>query len=439
MIPGKLWHIWLSDKPEGELAQKCVASWETLGYPLEHITLENCDRGEPFVRQALDAGAIEGRVKANDFLRVKYLYDHGGIYMDNDVEVLKPFGDLMRHACFLGAEDRQQVNMAVLGSEPGNWFLRECLEEMRKFRGDGPESPVAFSLGTTTTILRRHGWHAGGHFEKLGVAVYPPETFYPVHWTKSVGEAGGRNTEAYTVHHWNQSWNATVSVVIPCFNYGKYLRECLDSVFAQTYPDIEVIVVDDGSTDDTKQVCGRYPKVRYVYQENKGLSAARNAGIRHAKGQYIQPLDADDRLGPTAIEQCVKLLDSADIACPGQQEFERGNRFYARTGWNFSLATIIKGNRLHCASMFRRKAWIAAGGYDETMRDGFEDWDFWVRVIASGFDRIRVIDEPLFFYRVHTDSMLRRMGATKQTAVMEYMRAKYAKLGYPVKAMAVAP
>ena len=438
MIPPKLWHIWLSDKPEGELAQKCVASWGMLGYPIEHVTLENCDLSEPFIRQALSIGTIEGRVKANDFLRVKYLYEHGGIYMDNDVEVLKSFDPLMQHSCFLGAEDRTQVNMAVLGSEPGNWFVRECLEEMRKFRGDGPESPVMFSLGTTTKILRRHGWHGAQHFEKLGVVVYPPSAFYPVHWTKSVGERGGRDMDSYTVHHWNQSWNATVSVVIPCCNYGHYLAECLDSVFAQTYQDLEVIVVDDGSTDNTSEVCGRYSKVRYVKQENRGLSAARNTGIRHAKGQYIQPLDADDRLAPTAIAQCVKLLDSADIACPGQQEFEAGKRFYPRTGWNFSIAAFIKGNRIHCASMFRRKAWVAVGGYDEAMRDGFEDWDFWVRLLGNGFDRVRVIDEPLFFYRVHRDSMLRRMGAAKQTAVMEYMRAKYAKLGYPVNAMAVA-
>ena len=421
-----------------------MISWLKLGLPIEHITFNNCDISEPFVRQALAAGTIEGRVKANDFLRVKYLYDRGGIYMDNDVEVLRPFDGLMDHDCFLGAEDRQQVNMAVLGAQPGSWFLRECMEEMRRFRGDGPESPVMVSLGTATKVARRHGWHSGERFEKRGTVIYPPETFYPVHWTKSVGEHVGESVgelwgNSYTVHHWAQSWNATVSVVIPCYNYGHYLAECLDSVMAQTYPDLEVIVIDDGSTDDTMQVCGRYPKVRYVRQENRGLSAARNAGIRLAKGQYIQPLDADDRLAPTSIEQCSSLLEQGDIACPGQQEFEAGKRFYPRTGWNFSLQAFIKGNRIHCASMFRRKAWVAVGGYDEGMKDGFEDWDFWVRVLANGFDRVRVIDEPLFFYRVHRDSMLRRMGAAKQTAVMEYMRAKYAKLGYPVNAMAVAP
>ena len=133
------------------------------------------------------------------------------------------------------------------------------------------------------------------------------------------------------------------------------------------------------------------------------------------------------------------MLDQADIACPGQQEFEAGSRFYPRSGWNFSIQAFIKGNRIHCASMFRRKAWVAVGGYDEGMKLGFEDWDFWVRLLGNGFDRVRVIDEPLFFYRVHRDSMLRRMGAHGQASVIEYMRAKYVKLGYPVNAMAVAP
>ncbi len=88
--------------------------------------------------------------------------------------------------------------------------------------------------------------------------------------------------------------------------------------------------------------------------------------------------------------------------------------------------------------MFRKKAWAQVDGYDEQMKDGFEDWDFWVRIIAAGYNRIRVIDEPLFFYRVHGDSMLRNMGA-KQAAVKGYMRDKYVRLGFGPSELTVRP
>ena len=443
-IPRRLYHIWLSDQPESEVAQQCMKTWPLLNFDVEHITLENCDRSEPFVRQALDCGTIEGRVKANDFLRVKYLYENGGVYLDNDVEVLKPFDDLMDYRCFLGAEDSQIINMAVLGAMPGADLLTACLDRMRWLRGDGPESPVAVSLGIVTDILKRRGWsdptkrfHDNGLFGPGSTVVLASHAFYPVHWTQAPSLTG-HATDSYTIHHWNMSWNQTVSVIVPCFNYGHYLAECLESVKAQTYPHIETIIIDDGSTDNTREVAARFPWARYVHQANRGLSGARNVGIRLAKGQFIQPLDADDRLDPTAIAKAVAAMDGADIVCPGQQEFDGSNRFYRRAGWPLDLQTFLQGNRIHCASMFRRKAWALVGGYDEGMKDGYEDWDFWIRLIAAGYSKIRVIDEPLFFYRVHRDSMLRQMGPKAET-VKAYMREKYRRMGLGAANLVVAP
>jgi glycosyl transferase family 2/glycosyl transferase-like sugar-binding protein len=427
MIPRRAFHLWLSEKPESRLAVECLRSWDKLGFDIEHITLANCDRSELFVQQALDAGTIEGRVKANDFLRVQYLHERGGVYLDDDVEVLRSFDDLMEYGCFLGAEDDQLVNMAVLGAVPGHWLLAELLEAMREFRGNGPESPVSFSLGTATRLLRKHGWRGNQDFIKDGLRVFPSSAFYPIHWKNAVTPEA-RNSGAYTIHHWNMAWNQTVSVVIPCFNYGHYLAECLDSALSQTYPHVEVIVVDDGSTDNTAQIVARYSGVRYIHQSNSGLSAARNAGIRASRGQYIQPLDADDKLAPTSIEKCVALLDGADIAVPGQQEFEASRHFYGRATWRMELPDFLSGNRIHCASMYRRKAWEQVGGYDERMLDGYEDWDFWIRIISAGYSKIRVIDEPLFLYRVHADSMLRNM-LHKKESVTAYMRSKYAAAG----------
>src|SRR5215213_3125487 len=93
-----------------------------------------------------------------------------------------------------------------------------------------------------------------------------------------------------------------VSVVIPCYNQAHFLGEAIESVLAQSYPNFEIVVVDDGSTDDTSEVAGSYPKVRLVRQENQGLSGARNAGLARSEGEYVVFLDADDRLRPEALE-----------------------------------------------------------------------------------------------------------------------------------------
>src|SRR5919107_192619 len=99
-----------------------------------------------------------------------------------------------------------------------------------------------------------------------------------------------------------------VSVVIPCYNQAHFLSEAIESVLAQTYPYFEIIVVDDGSTDNTSEVAGRYSGVRCIRQDNQGLSGARNSGLRHSKGEYLVFLDADDRLLPQALEVGLECL-----------------------------------------------------------------------------------------------------------------------------------
>ena len=99
-----------------------------------------------------------------------------------------------------------------------------------------------------------------------------------------------------------------VSIVIPCFNHGKYLADAIESVVNQTYTKIEIIVIDDGSIDDTKLVAGRYNEVKYIFQTNSGLSAARNTGALHSSGEFLVFLDADDLLYPYSIAHNVKYL-----------------------------------------------------------------------------------------------------------------------------------
>ncbi len=201
-----------------------------------------------------------------------------------------------------------------------------------------------------------------------------------------------------------------VSVIIPCFNQGHFVDEAVHSVLAQTFRDFEIIIVNDGSTDEeTRQILAGYEqeKTRVIHTENQGLAAARNNGIKEAAGEYILPLDADDRIGRTYLEQAVQQLDSrpelAIVYC-------RAQLFGAvETEWQlpeFSLAEMLRDNVIFCSAFFRRTAWQETGGYDLTLRQGWEDYDFWLTLLERGGQVYR-IPEVLFHYRVAAESMVR--------------------------------
>lgn len=201
-----------------------------------------------------------------------------------------------------------------------------------------------------------------------------------------------------------------VSVIIPCYNQGKFLLETLQSVYDQTYSKIEIIVVNDGSTEEfTRQLLGAFshPLVTVVHTDNQGLAAARNNGIKVAQGEYILPLDSDDRIGPDYIEKAVAVLDSnpsIGIVYCRAQLFGGVN-----TEWmlpEYSLAEMLKDNLIFCSALFRRSDWEDVGGYDPGMVYGWEDYDFWLSLIEKGRGVYR-IPEVCFYYRVAPDSMVR--------------------------------
>ena len=174
-----------------------------------------------------------------------------------------------------------------------------------------------------------------------------------------------------------------VSVVIPCYNQGHYLEEAIDSVLAQTLQDFEIIVVDDGSTDQfTSQLLADYRKNKtsVLHTENQGLASARNNGIRQASGQYILPLDADDRIGPEYLEKAVRVLDgNPDIGIV----YCRATLFGAvETEWNlpeYSLAEMLQDNLIFCTAMFQHEP---TGNWPVDMTRG---WSMAGRITISGF------------------------------------------------------
>src|SRR5437667_4287817 len=202
-----------------------------------------------------------------------------------------------------------------------------------------------------------------------------------------------------------------VSIVIPCYNDGAMLREALASVEqARNANVVEVIIVDDGSSEaETSRILNEAAEAGYcvVHQSNRGQSAARNAGIRFAKGEFILPLDSDNRLRDVYLNEGVFLLKNNPnigvIYTDAEYVGERTGRWHVK---NFNLLSLIRANFIDACALYRKKLWEEVGGYDEQMPwMGLEDWDFWLRVSSHG-GRFVHLPKIGFDYRVRRDSMI---------------------------------
>lgn len=206
----------------------------------------------------------------------------------------------------------------------------------------------------------------------------------------------------------------TTSFIVTCHNLGAYLDETLQSLAAQTVQDFEVVVVNDGSTDGaTCRLLADLvrPRTRVVHIERRGLPGARNAGVRHAAGRYLCMVDADDLLEPTYLERSVEVLDSQpDVAFASHWLRAFGDQTWDWTPTDCGLPALLYDNTLNGAALMRREMFDAVGGFDETMVDGCEDWEFWIRVVDAGHAGV-IIPEFLFRYRRRADSMSRMMHA----------------------------
>jgi glycosyltransferase involved in cell wall biosynthesis len=202
---------------------------------------------------------------------------------------------------------------------------------------------------------------------------------------------------------------------VPCFNLGAFVEAAVDSAVSQSFTDTEIVVVDDGSTDAaTVAVLATLerPRTRVVRSANQGLPAARNLGIRESAGEIICCLDADDLLEPTWIERGLARLDAdPDLAFVSHWMQTFGDESWAWTPGDCELATLLDVNSVNSAALVRRAVVDAVGGFDETMRDGCEDWEFWIRVTEAGF-RGAIVPEVMYRYRRRPDSMSRRMNAS---------------------------
>jgi GT2 family glycosyltransferase len=225
-----------------------------------------------------------------------------------------------------------------------------------------------------------------------------------------------------------------VSVVIPCYNQGEFILEAIASVEESCELVPELIVVNDGSTDERSLEIFDYLKQQgyhVIDSENQGLSAARNLGIQQAQGNYILPLDADNRITPHYLSRAAKILDQDPRigVVYGNPEFF-GEAQGTRDVPALSIRKLLLGNYIDACAVFRRRVWEDCHGFDPKIpeRLGYEDWDFWLGAIEAGW-RFHHLEAVMFYYRIRSNSMVSACNLPEnREKLFRYICTKHSKL-----------
>lgn len=226
-----------------------------------------------------------------------------------------------------------------------------------------------------------------------------------------------------------------VSIIVPCFKQAHFLKDSLQSVLDQKYVNWECIIVNDGSPDKVFEVAKEWTAKdsRFIYleKENGGLSSARNFGIKHSNGVFILPLDADDILNQYYLEKAVFELEQnsslAIVSCYSRFFVkEKTNVVYELKPQGEKCVDLLYVNQLIATSLFRKECWEKVGGYDENLKKGFEDWEFWISITKNGW-KYKIMPEFLFYYRKAKKSMLVDTVSNHAISIKEYIFKKHKK------------
>lgn len=221
----------------------------------------------------------------------------------------------------------------------------------------------------------------------------------------------------------------TVSIIVPCYSYGRYLVETLDSIFTQTVKPLEVIIVSDGAIDNSVEIAKQYKAAHdeipivIIEKENGGLASARNAGVKAAKGEYIMSVDSDDIIRPQCIEKHLELASPDSIVTCALTAFGAEN--YTARPKVATVQILLHTNVIYSNTLFPKKAWEDVGGFDEgeVMRFGWEDQEFWLRVLGAGY-KSKIGDYVGLLWRRHANAMSTVTANPNSKKLREYIYNK---------------
>lgn len=223
-----------------------------------------------------------------------------------------------------------------------------------------------------------------------------------------------------------------ISIIVPCYNYGNFLAECLTSVLNQKYSNFECIVVDNASTDNTKEVASEFSKkdkrFSYLFCDLKGVAHARNFGIKNSTGSYILPLDADDKIGSDYISKAIQYFEqnnNVEVVYCDAELFGHSSGSWSLPPYSFK--DLLIENLIFCSAIYKRTSFDRVNGYDVNMKEGLEDWEFWITLLSFG-GQVYKIPEIGFYYRIRKQSRNHTMEDETQLRLRTYIYNKHKAL-----------
>lgn len=221
-----------------------------------------------------------------------------------------------------------------------------------------------------------------------------------------------------------------ISIVIPCYNSEKTLKETLVSILEQHFEPWEAIIVNDGSPDNLEAIALKYvekdSRFKYFKKENGGLASARNFGIKQSKGEYILPLDSDNKIRPDFAQKAIQIFnESPNIGVVHGDAMYFGAKQGLWKVGEFELKKILLKNYIDACSIFKKNLWEEVGGYDENMPyQGNEDWDLWL-AFGKRNVRFKYLNQVTFDYRISDNSMINSFTPAMFDENRRYIQHKY--------------
>lgn len=272
----------------------------------------------------------------SDVCRVEKVYEYGGVYLDVNTEVLKPFDDLLKDGFFIGFEQDEKVAPSVFGAKRGHWLLKTILGVYSRDNLFLPNGEMDLSIinDRFQNELLKIGLKPKNALQSIGddIKVYPKEYFQPRYWNSPRQDLITKNT--YTIHYFGASWHdektkkffklimsedaPLISVIIPIYNVERYLEKCVESVVSQSYINLEIILVDDKTPDRSGKIADNLAKkderIKVIHKKkNEGLNMARATGFASATGDFVTFVDSDDMLAKGCLMKALEVLIKNEI------------------------------------------------------------------------------------------------------------------------------
>lgn len=437
LIPKKIHYFWFGNKPKPESVNKCIRSWKKYcpGYEIIEWNEDNYDINK--IKFCRDAYNNKTWAYVVDAARLDVIYNYGGFYFDTDVEIVKNLDPLLGLDAFGGFESEQYVNPGCgFGATPKNKIIGEFLDKynsisFNKYKNDLAKISIPVLV---TEILEKKGLVRNGSRQVIdGMTLFPVEYFAPKDLFSRIINL---TDNTYSIHHYDASWvdnkeksiiadldkkgtemmkkfPTLVSIIIPVYNGENFMRKAIDSALAQTYKNIEVIVINDGSKDDTDKIAKEYgSRIRYINKQNGGVASAMNVGIANMRGKYFSWLSHDDTYYPEKIELLMResrnikedtilvsdwtLIDENDVQighCRLDDVLEKNPRAFLA----FDRKTWLNG----CAMLIPVNLFQKYGNFNETLRTT-QDYDLFFRFMEKGV-KFKIYHRELIYSRAHAN------------------------------------